>query len=375
MIYFDNASTTSVRPEVVRAYGTLLAEYGNPDSLHQLGRKARRIMEESRSRIASMLKVRPDEILFTGSASEANTLAIVGYALANKSRGRHVITSNVEHSSAAHSADFLEELGFEVTRLPVSAQGIITPEALQAAMRPDTILVSLMHVNNEMGAINDIAALAKVAHAHPVCAFHSDCTQSFAKLDIPLSDLDLMTMSAHKIHGVKGSGMLVKKKNARLHPIVQGGQQEQGLRGGTENFAANAALAKTIRLALEEKPAAQQRTRELKTWLIQQLSELPGFTLLSPENSIDGILCFCLDSLTSEVLLNALDARGICVSAKSTCSSHETGANTILLAMGRSMKEATHSIRLSFSAQNTLDEAKAFVEAIKEIIEQYGLSL
>ncbi len=375
MIYFDNASTTSVRPEVVRAYGTLLAEYGNPDSLHQLGRKARRNMEESRNRIASMLKISPEEVIFTGSASEANTLAIVGYALANKSRGRHIITSNVEHSSAAHSADFLEELGFEVTRLPINEQGIITPEALKAAMRSDTILVSLMHVNNEMGAINDIAALADVVHEHPVCVFHSDCTQSFAKLDIPIEKLDLMTMSAHKIHGVKGSGMLVKKKKLKLHPIVQGGQQEQGLRGGTENYAANTALAKTIRMALEEKPAAQKKAAELKNYLRKELSTIEGFTELSPQGAIDGILCFCFDSITSEVLLNALDARGICVSAKSTCSSHDTGANAVLLAMGRSMKEATHSIRVSFCASNTLEEAQEFVRTIKEVINNYGLSL
>lgn len=375
MIYFDNAATTSVRPEVVRLYARLLEDYGNPDSLHQLGRKTHKNMEESRRRIASMLKIKPEEVIFTGSASEANTLGIVGYALANRHRGNHVITSNVEHSSAAHSAEFLKTLGFDVTILPVNEQGIITPEALKEAMRKDTILVSLMHVNNEMGAINPIEQLADVVHVHPTCSFHADCTQSFGKLSIPMDKLDLMTMSAHKIHGVKGSGMLVKKAKVHLVPIVQGGQQEQGLRGGTENAPANIALAKTIRMALEEQQQAYERVSKINTWLRNEISRLPGAHILSPEDALPYILNVSFDAMTSEVLCNALDAKGICVSAKSTCSSHDSGANQTLLAIGKSQKDATHGIRLSFSSYSTMEEAQAFIKAIKEILSAYGLPL
>lgn len=375
MIYFDNAATTSVRPEVAALFSKLLSEYGNPDSLHQKGRAASKLMEESRSRIAKMLRCRPDEILFTSCASEANSLAVAGYALKNRNRGMHIITSNAEHSSTTHAADFLEQMGFEVTRLPITSKGVIDPEALKAAMRKDTILVSLIHVSNETGAIQDFAAIEKIVHAHPVCVLHADCTQSFGKLPIPFEKLDMMTMSAHKIHGLKGSGLLMKRRKLQLQPLLFGGQQEQGLRGGTENAPANIALAKTIRLALEEMPACAANMKKIKQHLISGLSKLPGCTILSPAEGADSILCVAFDRITSQVLQNALDEKGICVSAKSTCDSHSSGANDVLLKMGCSQKEATHSIRLSFGADNTIEEADQLIETVKELLKTYGLPL
>ena len=358
MIYFDNASTTSVRTEVRRVYGQMLETcYGNPDSLHAAGRQASSLMEKSRSNIASMLHVDPSEIIFTSAASESNTLAIVGYALANEHRGHHVLTSNVEHSSVRHAMEFLKRFGFEVEFLPINEEGIVTPECLKSHMRKDTILVSIMHVNNEMGAINPILELEKIVHQNPTCVFHVDCVQSFSKIDIPFEKLDMATISAHKIHGLKGSAILMKKKKIQLVPIIQGGQQEQGLRGGTENAPANIVLAKTIRLALEE------------------LAKINGAHIHSPKDAIPYILNISFDQITSEVLLNALDQKGICVSAKSTCSSQNTNASEVLLAMHKSEFDATHGIRLSFSYENTLEEAKYFIETCKEIIENYGLSL
>ena len=224
MIYFDNASTTSVRTEVRRVYGQMLETcYGNPDSLHAAGRQASTLMEKSRSNIASMLHVEPSEIIFTSAASESNTLAIVGYALANEHRGHHVLTSNVEHSSVRHAMEFLKRFGFEVEFLPINEEGIVTPECLKAHMRKDTILVSVMHVNNEMGAINPILELEKIVHQNPTCVYHVDCVQSFSKIDIPFDKLDMATISAHKIHGLKGSAILMKKKKIQLVPIIQGG--------------------------------------------------------------------------------------------------------------------------------------------------------
>lgn len=376
MIYFDNSSTTSVRPEVRSVYGQLLeTTFGNPDSLHAVGRKAGDLLEASRKHIASMLGVDPLEIIFTGCASESNTLAIVGYALANQNRGKHILISSVEHPSADHSASWLESFGFEVERLPINEKGIVTPECVKEHMRKDTILVSTMHVNNEVGAINPIEEIEKVVHTNPTCAYHVDAVQSFSKIDVPFSILDMVTISAHKIHGLKGSALLMKKKNIRVVPIVQGGQQEQGLRGGTENAPANIVLAKTIRLALEEQALSYRHVKKLNDYIRNQLKEIPGAHVNSPNEALPYILNIGFDQITSEVLLNALDARGICVSAKSTCSSHSTNASAVLMAMGLGEKRATHMIRLSFDGTNTMDEAKTFIKVCKEIINSYGLSL
>lgn len=376
MIYFDNSSTTSVSPEVLDVYKQMLDQtYGNPDSLHALGRKANSLMEKSRLVIANLLRVNPNEILFTGSASEANTMALVGYALANQSRGKHILISNVEHPSIDHSADFLNQLGFEVEKMPINEEGIITPELVKERMRKDTILVSTMHVNNEMGAINPISEIEKVVHTHPTCSYHVDCVQSFSKIDIPFEKLDMATISAHKIHGLKGSGLLMKKEKLQLMPIIQGGQQEQSLRGGTQNAPVNIALAKTIRLALEEQAEVYKKISKLNQYLRNELSKMEGAHINSPSKALPFILNIGFDQLTSEVLLNALDAKGICVSAKSTCSSHSANESATLLAMGKDKKAATHMIRLSFSKYNTIEEAQRFIQVCKEIIRDYGLSL
>jgi cysteine desulfurase len=240
-------------------------------------------------------------------------------------------------------------------------------------MRPDTILVSLIHVSNETGAVNDISKIADIVHTHPVCVFHADCTQSFGKLDIPFEKLDLMSMSAHKIHGLKGSALLLKRSKLVLQPLLFGGQQEQGLRGGTENAPSAIALAKTIRLALQEQPKLQKHLQTLQKSMREGLARIDGVKILSPENASDSILCICTDSVTSQVMQNALDVKGICVSAKSTCESSDGGANTALLAMGCTEKEATHNIRLSFSMDNTEQEVQEFLQSLKEIIHDYGL--
>jgi cysteine desulfurase len=376
MIYFDNSSTTSVRPEVLHVYEQVLETVcGNPDSLHQAGRKARTLMEESRKNIARLLGVKPSEIIFTGCASESNTMAIIGYALANINRGRHILVSNAEHPSVRHAAEALAELDFDVEFLPINDQGIVTPECVRQHMKTDTILVSCMHVNNEMGAINPIGEIADVVHTHPTCVFHADCVQSFSKIDVPFDRLDMATISAHKIHGLKGSGLLMKKQKLKMVPIIQGGQQENGLRGGTSNAPANIALAKTIRLALEEQKETYRKIEQINQYLRRELAKIPGAMINSPDDALPYILNIGFDQMTSEVLLNALDAKGICVSAKSTCSSHSANESEVLKAMGKSKKASTHMIRLSFGKDNTMDEAVQFIKTVKEILNAYGLSL
>ena len=376
MIYFDNSSTTSVRPEVLDVYTKLLKDtYGNPDSLHELGRRSHQLLEKSRANIAQLLHIQPSEIIFTSCASESNSLAIIGYALANEHRGHHILTSNVEHASVAHSMQLLKRFGFEVEELKINEEGIITPDELRKQMRKDTILVSIMHVNNEVGSINPIRDIEKVVHENPICAFHVDCVQSFSKIDVPFEILDMATISAHKIHGLKGSALLMKKNKIKLIPLIQGGQQEQGLRGGTENAPANIVLAKTIRLALEEQKESYEHVKKINDYIRKEIVKIANTQINSPKDAIPYILNISLDSLTSEVLLNALDKKGICVSAKSTCSSHSANASNVLLAMNKPMKNATHMIRLSFDKNNTLKEAKMFIQACKEIVKEYGLSL
>ncbi len=376
MIYFDHSSTTSVHPEVLDVYMKLLQNtYGNPDALHQVGRTAGQLMETARQKIAALLCVQPEEIIFCGSASEANTLAIVGYAMENRSRGQHVLLSNVEHPSVANCKQVLEELGFEVELLQINEEGKVTCEELEGKMRKDTILVSCMHVNNEVGSINPIEQLASIVHQHPTCVFHVDCVQSFSKIPIDFSNLDLASISAHKIHGLKGSALLVKKKNVRLKPIIQGGQQEQGLRGGTQNAPVNIALAKTIRLALDSMKDKQNKVTKINQWLRNEISQIEGSHIHSPQDALPNILNIGFDAITSEVLLNALDAKGICVSAKSTCSSKDKNESAVLIAMGKSHQDATHMIRLSFDDKNTMEEAKTFIHSLKEILKDYGLSL
>lgn len=376
MIYFDNSSTTSVHPEVRRVYGQLLeSTFGNPDSMHAVGRKSHQLLETSRKNIAGMLRVLPEEIIFTSCASESNSLAIIGYALANEHRGHHILISDVEHASVDHTASWLQRLGFEVEKLPIDEKGKVQASVVRKAMRKDTILVSCMHVNNEMGAINPIDEIEKVVHDNPTCAFHVDCVQSFSKIDIPFEKLDMATISAHKIHGLKGSALLVKKKKIQLVPLIQGGQQEQGLRGGTENAPANIVLAKTIRLALEHQKEKYEHVKEINDYLRKELMKIPGTTINSPEDALPYILNISLESMTSEVLMNALDQKGICVSAKSTCSSHSSNASHVLLQMNKSEKVATHMIRLSFDENNTLSEAKEFIKVCKEIVQDYGLRL
>lgn len=376
MIYFDNAATTSVNPEVARVYSRLVSDmYGNPDSLHTLGRQCGTTLSQARTRIASMLGVLPESILFTSGGSESNSLATVGYALKNQAKGKHIITSDGEHSSTTNAMNYLESLGFEVTRLPMEEKGYVSADQVKNALRKDTILVSLLHVNNETGAITPLSEIADEVHAYPYAKLHGDLVQSFAKEKIPFDKLDMASVSAHKIHGLKGSGFLMKKPSVHLQPLIFGGQQEQGLRGGTENAPADIVLAKTVRLALDSQYVNRRKVQQINEYIRQQVQDMEGGHIHSPENASPYILSLSFDSITSEVLMNALDDKGICVSAKSTCESHSGNESEILKRMGKPSRVTTHAIRLAFSGDNTMDEARQFITTVKEVLSQYGLPL
>lgn len=375
MVYLDYAATTPLNDEVLNAYTKLLKQYyGNSDSLHALGREAANLMETAREQISDLLSVRKEEVLFTSCASEANNLALKGYAFHYQKRGKHLITTAVEHSSVLHTMEQLEkQFGFEVSYLPVNEQGKVELESLKQALRKDTILVSCMLVNNESGAINDISVLADYVHAFSRAAFHMDGVQGLGKVELPLDAVDMATFSAHKIYGLKGSGLLIKKQHVELLPLISAGQQEQGLRGGTSNSPVNTVFAKTLRLALEKQAEHTAYVKGLNDYLREELAKLDHIIINSDPSGSPYILNFSCLKIGSEIMLNALDERGFCVSAQSTCASHTKAHSYVLSAMGLGEVRATHAVRVSLSHLTKQSELTSFIEALKEIIHDYQI--
>ena len=369
-IYFDNASTTDVNPEVLNTYKDLLDKYyANSESLYDEGSEIHRMMEKARGAIAGLLAVQPDEIIFTSGASEANSLAIKGIAFANPDK-KHIVTSSIEHSSVLNACKQLEEtFGYEVTYLPVDHNGQISIEDLKKSIREDTALVSLMLVNNEVGSIFPIKEIGEYVKKKSHAVFHVDVTQAVGKIDFSLENIDLASLSAHKIHGLKGSGILVKKKHVDLVPLVNGGEQEFGLRGGTSNACVNMVFAKTLRLALEKDNSS---IKELKEYCLEKLKKIDGISINQPDDAIDEIINFSYERIPSEVMQNALNEKGFMVSARSTCESKAISESYVLKAMGFSSEIASSCIRLSFSNENTKEEIDLLIQSLKEIISQYG---
>ncbi|MGL5540265.1 MAG: cysteine desulfurase family protein [Erysipelotrichaceae bacterium] len=373
MIYLDNAATTRLEPEVRKTYVHLLDTYfANSSSIHALGVKTHSLLQQSRSQIAHHLKVNSQELTFTASASEANNLAIKGYALANQQYGKHLICSKVEHSSVLGPIQQLQdEFGFEVSWLEVNHDGVVEPATLEKAMRPDTILVCAMMVNNEVGSINPIQKLAAIAHTNPRCVFFADGVQALGKIPVSLDGVDLASFSAHKINGLKGSGLLFHRKNVKLMPQIVGGEQEEGLRAGTSNVLTNIVLAKTIRLALEKQPKAYEQAKKLNQFIRSGLYDTKEVVFHSSIEGSPFILSLSVLGMGSEVLMNALEAREIYVSAKSTCSSKSKAYSKVLGAMGKTNEEMHGVLRVSFDSMTTLEEAKVFVKHLKEILHDY----
>ena len=365
-IYLDAVSTTALDPEVRETYVRLLNEYYcNSDALYDDGVAIYDMQERSRKLIADLLKVRKDEIIFTSGASEANSLAIKGLCLSQKKR-KHLITSIYEHSSAYNSFKQLEEeFGFEVTYLNPDENGQITPEAVKEALRDDTLLVSIMQVNNEIGAVNEVDKIAKIVKKHPGTFFHTDITQGLGKTDFDLTDTDMASFSAHKIHGLKGSGVLFRREHVPMIPLISGGQQEYSLRGGTSNALSNIVLAKTLRIALENKDKYQDHLKSLHDRLVK------GFDERVHINYDKGLITLVNIStpIQSEVLLNALNEKGIMVSSKSTCGSRKNEPNRTLNAMNI---DEDYAIRISMDHSNTEEEIDYFNKNLKEILDKYA---
>ena len=372
-VYLDHAGTTKPDPEVLKTYTALLADhYANSESLYDEGSEVHRMMEKARSAAAGLLGVSPSELIFTGGSCESNSMAVKGTLLACPTK-KHIITTPIEHSSILNAVKQMERLfGCQVTWLRLNEHGAVDAQEVRNALRPDTALVSVMCVNNETGAVNPIEEIASIVKKESHAYFHSDLTQAIGKIPVSLVNVDLASISAHKLHGLKGSGILVKKTHVPMEPLISGGEQEYGLRGGTANAVADIVFAKTLRLALERQAQTAAHTAKLNQRLRQGLSEIEGIEFNSPVNAIPEVLNFSYEAIPSEVMQNELNRRGFMVSARSTCESNSNNPSYVLLAMGCSERRASCSIRVSLSLETTEAEIDAFIEAVKEMVQQYG---
>lgn len=372
-VYFDNASTTNVNPEVLAGYEKLLETcYVNSESLYDEGSQVHRMLEKARSAIAGLFDVQPEEIIFTGGSSESNSMAIKGVPLADPKR-KHIITTPIEHSSILNSCLQMERLfGYRITWLPVYPDGTVHAEDVKQALDDDTVLVSVMMANNETGAVNPIAEIADLVKHQSHAYMHVDMTQAIGKVPCPMTNIDLASISAHKIEGLKGSGILIRRRHVNMEPLISGGEQELGLRGGTSNACADMMLAKTLRLALEHEKEYTPYVQQLHDHLWQGLSAMEGVELNSPEHGIPETVNFSCEQIPSEVMQNALNDAGFMVSARSTCESKSNNPSYVLKAMGMSDRRASCCIRISLSYHNTEAETDAFLNALKEIIRHYG---
>lgn len=372
MIYLDYVSTTPLDKEVNQMYQSLLNDYfANADSLYSLGLQTSSLMEKSRSLIADMLKVKPTEIIFTSGASESNNMAIKGCAFQYQKRGKHIITSAIEHSSVHNTFIQLRDVfGFEVDFISVNQNGQLDLIELADKIRDDTILVSIMYVNNEIGVINPIHEIRRImSQKNSKTKLHVDMVQALGKIPIDLSLVDMASFSAHKIYGLKGSGILYKKETTSLIPLINGGQQEMGMRGGTSNTATHIMFAKTLRLALENQDQKFEYVYSLNQYIRQELQKEADIVINSPEmNCSPYILNFSCIGYKPEVILHALEAHQCYVSTKSTCSSHKNDVSRTLAAMNQSMDIAKSAIRISFSHHTTKEEIDEFLYHLSTIL-------
>ncbi len=380
-IYLDNSATTRPLPQVRDAMMRALDEdYGNPSSLHRKGMEAEQMVRRAREQIAQTMRVDEKEIFFTSGGTESNNLAILGTALANRRAGKHLITTPIEHPSVQNTMRALEEQGFEVTRLPVDEVGRVSLSALEAAVRPDTILVSVMMVNNEIGTIEPVEEIgALIKKINPNTLFHVDAVQAYGKLTIrpKKSRIDLLSASSHKIHGPKGCGFLYVRDKAKIHPIVFGGGQEKNLRSGTENVPGIVGMGAAAEEMYRDHEQKTEKMYACRERLAEGLKRLPGVTLNGPEGreAAPQVVSAGFSGIRSEVLLHALEEEGICVSAGSACSSNgRHHPSETLTAIGRKGEELESTLRFSlsiFTTEEEIDETLAVLEKILPVLRKF----
>ena len=371
MIYFDNAATTKIYDDALTSYVQVSQKFfGNPSSLHQLGVDAFQVLTKARAQVASLLSVQPEEIFFTSGGTESNNWAIKGTALEKSVFGKHIITTKIEHPSVLQTCKQLERFGFEVTYLDVDSKGIVNVEQLKESLRKDTILVSVMAVNNEVGAVQPIAEIARVLEEHPSVHFHVDAVQAVERASqlLAIGRIDLLSLSAHKFHGPRGVGIMYKKFGRKIQALLTGGGQEKGERSTTENLPAIVATTKALRMALEEKSV----TGELRSQLWKELTTKPEIRIFSPEDGASHVLCFAIKGVRGEVVVHAFENHGIYISTTSACSSKKGDSSSTLYAMDVPTEWATGAVRVSFSNDNTKEEVEQFIDVLHQLMKQFS---
>ena len=372
--YFDNSATTRCYPEVAEiVVKTMTEDFGNPSAMHLKGVEAEKYVREAAQILAKILKVNEKEIIFTSGGTESNNLALFGGADANKRSGNHIITTSVEHAAVGQPAERLEQMGYEVTIVPVDHRGVVQLEALEKALRPDTILVSTMYVNNEVGAVMPVEEIAKLVHEKsPKALYHVDAIQAFGKYRIypKKAGIDMLSVSSHKIHGPKGVGFLYINEKARIQPQILGGGQQAGMRSGTDNVPGIAGLGVAAKMVYTDFDKKIEHMYQLKERLAEGFLKLPDVRLNGMEirEGAPQILSASFLGVRSEVLLHTLEEKGIYVSAGSACSSHKRKAAGTLSAMGMEAAQRESTLRFSFSEENTFEEVDYALEVIGQVL-------
>lgn len=370
-IYFDNSATTAPYKEVCETVADTMSRfYGNPSSLHRLGKSAEDLLNCCRDKVAHSIGASADEIIFTSGGTESDNAAIIGYCMANKRRGNKIITSKIEHPAVLEAVKYLEQSGFDAVYLDVDENGKVSTEQLKSELDDKTLLVSIMHVNNETGTIQPIEEIASIVHSAGA-VLHVDTVQSYGKIKIDVKKLgaDLLTLSAHKVHGPKGVGALYIKKGVRISPVIHGGGQERGLRSSTENLPAIAGFAKAVEIMTNNFDDAVSKMAEIKYYFANKLKEsIENIVINTPDGSVCSVLNISFVGVKSEVLLHVLEDKGIYVSSGSACSSHKKGRSHVLTAMGKRDNVIDSSLRFSFCAGNTFEEADTVIAVLIEQI-------
>ena len=373
MIYFDNSATTRPYQEVLDSFHKVSqAFFANPSSIHYLGGEVEQLLQKAKEQAANVLGVKDSELIFTSGGTESNNLAIKGIAFQHMNRGKHIITTQVEHPSVLEACRALEQLGFEVSYIPVDQYGKVKPEDIEKEIRKDTILISVMHVNNEMGTIQPIEEIATIVTKHPKIFFHVDHVQGLGKIPLPFhhKGIHLVSMSSQKIHGLKSTGLLYIQNGTTLFPLLHGGGQEGSHRPGTENVAGQVAMVKALRITMERREKEFSKLETLSKKLRQLLATDKRITINSPEDGAPHILNFSVPGYKPEVIIHALGKKDIFISTKSACSSKHSDESAVLAACGLDTAITHSGLRVSLSFENNEQEVEQFFSALQSVLDE-----